>query len=91
MTKQDLFNNVKGILLNKMQITKDPSLISADTDLIKTFGMDSMKLMKFIVELENTFNFIIDSDEISYETVTQIDKLLDFLTANIPCASGEVR
>lgn len=79
MSRNEILEKIKFILVNKLKIVSKQELINEKTNLLKDFNMDSVKIVNLLVELENSFNIDIDSEEISFETLTDIPKMMDFI------------
>ncbi|PYG90229.1 acyl carrier protein [Ruminiclostridium sufflavum DSM 19573] len=79
MNRNEILEKIKFILVNKLKLVSNKELINERTNLLKDFSIDSVKIVNLLVELENTFQIDIDSEDISFETLTDIPKMTDFL------------
>lgn len=79
MNRNEIFEKIKFILVNKLKLVARQEMINEKTNLLKDFSIDSVKIVNLLVELENTFHIDIDSEDISFETLTDIPKMIDFV------------
>jgi acyl carrier protein len=83
LNRNEILEKVKLILVNKLKLVSKPELITESTNLIKDYSIDSHKLVNLLVELENAFQIDIDSEDISFETLTDMPKLLLFIEKSL--------
>lgn len=79
MNRNEILEKIKIILVNKLKMVSRPEMINEKTNLLRDFSIDSVKLVNLLIELENSFKIDIDSDDISFETLTDIPKMMDFV------------
>ncbi len=79
MNRNEILEKIKLILVNKLKLVSKHELINEKTNLLKDFSIDSVKIVNLLVELEKTFQIDIDSEDISFETLTDIPKMIDFI------------
>ena len=66
-----IFNELQDYLSKKLSIPKEK--ITPESLLVQDIGMNSLSLIQIIGELENTFNIIIEDDDIyNLKTVNDI-------------------
>ncbi len=53
--------------------------ISMDADLVRDLGLDSVAMMRFIIEIEETFGVMIGGREIETNVLKTCSSLLDFI------------
>ncbi|MDR0951416.1 MAG: acyl carrier protein [Oscillospiraceae bacterium] len=56
-----ILEKVKHTLAKQLEIS--PDLISAETNIIRDLGADSLDLVELVMELESVYNIIITTDE----------------------------
>ena len=61
MNRNEILENIKFILVNKLKLVSKQELINEKTNLLKDLSIDSVKIVNLLVELENTFQIDIDS------------------------------
>lgn len=49
------------------------------TDLLSEIGLNSLKAIELIVDLENTFNFEFEDEMINYETLRTINSIAQYV------------
>lgn len=53
--------------------------INEDTNLIRDFSFDSIKLIQLVVNIEKTFNIEINDEDLAIEKISQYKKLVMML------------
>lgn len=78
MTKQDIFDEMKRLLISKFEI--EESKIQLDTTIADDLDLDSIDIIDLIIELDD--NLVVSSDDfIDVRTLGDIaDKILEILT-----------
>jgi acyl carrier protein len=71
---------INRILLDVLEITDDE--IRLDDDL-GACGLDSMKSVHLIVELEEQFNFAYEDEELIFENFSTLQKIIDRINAKL--------
>ena len=56
---------MRKILTERLKLTSTPSDITEDTDLRMEYGVDSLKIVELLAELDNAFGVGLDSEGIS--------------------------
>lgn len=79
MTKQEIYNKVVSVIGQKTKIKE--SLLSLQTNFQNDLGLNSMKLVESIVEVEETFDVEIPDRKLSQ--IRTIGNLVDFLNEKI--------
>nr|WP_154958148.1 acyl carrier protein [Paenibacillus xylanexedens] len=79
MTKTELMNIISQRIKEMIQyagtITQDQLLVG--------IGVDSMKALEIIVDLENRFNILIEDDELLLENFATVEKIADLIEGKI--------
>lgn len=85
MTETELITNenetkIKSILLETSNLILNESDIDQDTNLEEKIGLDSIKLVQIIIQLEEVFDICLDDDEDldpdNYTTLKSISNLI---------------
>lgn len=74
-----MFEKIKEILA---KVKEDATLIDSlqpDSDLINVVGLDSLQMIGFILEVEETFMVEIDYENFELEHLKSIDAFMSFL------------
>lgn len=72
-------NEIRNILLEIVDNSEISGNITSETNIMTDIGLDSLKLINFIVKIEEELNVSIDFDKFDYEHLTSINKLSKFL------------
>ncbi|MED3575519.1 phosphopantetheine-binding protein [Cytobacillus praedii] len=56
-------------------IVELPQVMKADIDL-RTYGLDSLKTMRLLVEIENVFNIEFDDDDLNMEEFSTLERIV---------------
>lgn len=68
MTKEEILTKISALIADRFEV--DPASITMDTDIKKDLAADSIDLVEFVLELEDTFGGEIpDEDAEKLETV----------------------
>lgn len=70
---------IKMILEEVIDNPEVSSMINNETNIISDIGIDSLKMISFIVKVEEELNVYIDFEKFSYDHLTSIDKFAKFL------------
>lgn len=95
MTKEEILDQLREVMVEKLRLTTRPEDITQDTDLRRDFGIDSLKIVELLSELEERFGIGLDSENLSGEILVDVGKLTDFIAAETTSAraahTGRVR
>jgi acyl carrier protein len=69
MTKEEIFNNVKEITVDELDV--DESKVTLDTKIKEDLNADSLDVFEIMNELEDKFDIELDADE-GIETVGNV-------------------
>ena len=76
---------IRGLLASYLESSGHPELekhgeISGSTDLVSDFTLDSFQVMEFLMEMEESFDIMIDMNNLSNtHTVNELAKVVDSL------------
>ena len=83
----EIEDRIKGMLASYLESSGHPELekhgeITGATNLVSDFTMDSFQVMEFLMEMEETFDIMIDMNNLSnthtvYELAKVVDNLLE--------------
>lgn len=79
MTKQEIYNKVVSVICSKTKIKEN--LLSINTSFQNDLGLNSMRLVESIVEVEETFDVEIPDRKLSQ--IRTIGNLVDFLNEKV--------
>lgn len=77
MTKEEIFNDVKAIAVDELDV--DESKITMDAKIQDDLGADSLDVFEIMNELEDKYDIELDSDE----TATTISEVVDLVAKQI--------
>ncbi len=81
-------NKIKELLASYLESSGHPELethgeISSATNLVSDFTLDSFQVMEFLMEMEESFDIMIDMNNLSNtHTVSELAKVVDSLLEN---------
>ncbi len=81
-------NKIIGLLAGYLESSGHPELekhgeITAATNLVSDFTLDSFQVMEFLMEMEESFDIMIDLNNLSNtHTVNELAKVVDSLLQN---------
>jgi acyl carrier protein len=84
----DIENKIKNLLASYLESSGHPELvkhgtISSATDLVSDYTLDSFQVMEFLMEMEESFDIMIDMNNLSNtHTVRELAKVVDSLIDN---------
>lgn len=67
-------------ILSAMFASVDVSVIEMETPLENKLGIDSLKTLQLIVELEQVFDIEVDDDDLLFENFATIHKIVELIT-----------
>lgn len=77
MTKEEIFNDVKAIAVDELEVDEDK--VTMDAKIQDDLGADSLDVFEIMNELEDKYDIELDSDE----TVTTIADVVDLVAKQI--------
>lgn len=85
MQKNEIKETIKNKLIENFSVD---SKIKYD-DNLSDFGIDSIKIIELVVEIEETFDFEFDDEYLTYETLKNIDNITRYIETNVFCTKNE--
>ena len=73
MTQVD--QKLKSLIMESSYMNLTQEDIRDSSDLIADFGFDSVSIMKFIVDIENTFEIQLEDDELVFHIIAHYGNL----------------
>jgi acyl carrier protein len=77
LDKQIILNKVLDIIGGHCLFNKDN--VKLDNDLSDNYGIDSLALVEIFIEIECEFNILIDSNQLTYDCFSTINKMVDYV------------
>jgi acyl carrier protein len=53
--------------------------ISADADIITDYGIDSLQMISFLLSIEDTFDLVLDYDNLELDNLRSVREFTDFV------------
>lgn len=79
-----MFEEVKHILIDALNLPEDRDPIETDTPLLGNIPeLDSMAVVHLITALEDHYGFVVENDEISGETFATMAHLVEFVEQKV--------
>ena len=76
LTQQDVFEDVRSVLVQTLGLPNRPDVAQASTQLIGSLPeFDSLAVVELIVGLERRFGIVIDDDDLTSETFATVGTL----------------
>lgn len=60
--------------------------ISVDADIINEYGIDSLQMISFLLTIEDTFDLVLDYDNLELDNLRSVREFTDFVAGLIPVA-----
>lgn len=77
MTKEEIFNDVKAIAVDELEVDADK--VTMDAKIQDDLGADSLDVFEIMNELEDKYDIELDSDE----SITTIAEVVDLVAKQI--------
>lgn len=77
MTKEEVFNKVKAIIVDQLDVDADK--IKEDTNFKEDLDLDSLDIFEVVDKLEDTYDIEIDTDT----DVSTVSQLVDYVLKQI--------
>ncbi|BFH14932.1 phosphopantetheine-binding protein [Paenibacillus melissococcoides] len=76
MNRDAIEHEIAGILQNMLKLP----FVDADTVLIGETGiLDSMTVMRLLAEIERRFDFTLDEDDLTLDSISSVKRLTDWV------------
>ena len=79
MSSEEIFENVKAIIIDLLQVSEDS--VTLDANFIDDLGADSLDLVELIMGIEEEFNLEIPDGEA--EKVVTVGDVVDYIKENV--------
>lgn len=83
MTQVD--QKLKSLIMESSYMNLTQEDIRDSSDLIADFGFDSVSIMKFIVDVENTFEIQLEDDELVFHIIAHYGNLKNCVQQKLLC------
>lgn len=83
MTQVD--QKLKSLIMESSYMNLTQEDIRDSSDLIADFGFDSVSIMKFIVDIENTFEIQLEDDELVFHIIAHYGNLKNCVQQKLLC------
>lgn len=75
MNKEEIFNKVKEVIINQLGVSE--SSVTPDATFLEDLGADSLDIVSFMLELEETFGMEIPDEEV--EKVEKVNDIVEYI------------
>jgi acyl carrier protein len=79
MTPENIQDRIKDIIVSSVDIKINKDDIAAGENGLNHLGLNSLNMIKMLVEIEKEFDIEIDFDEINPETWYSLDNLSNYI------------
>ncbi len=77
--KQQIKDEIKKLLSERLDISIPPEKIQDDDNFIINLGLESIQVLELAVALEDKWKFVIEDDELRFDSLSTVNKLADFV------------
>ncbi|MDB4989809.1 MAG: hypothetical protein JWN04_4987 [Myxococcaceae bacterium] len=91
MSTNEILSGLEEILRTRLQIKLPASGLSAGSDLLSEIGLDSMQLIKLLVEIEEYFRVELDTSSLSSDVLRSVAELSRLIAAAQVSRSPDLR
>lgn len=75
-------NEIRQLLSNSVTLAKDMAEVPSDVPL-STVGLNSIKFIKFLIEFEKRYSFLVPEEEMVIENFESIEKIAQYLAKKV--------
>ncbi len=75
----DIQDKIKEIIISVADFKMDKDMIEDGKDGIKKLGLNSLSLIRMLVDIENEFDVEIDMQEMGNESIFSIEDLAEYI------------
>jgi len=79
ITQEDIKDRIKDIIVKSVDTSVNKDDIAVGENGLNRLGLNSLNIIKMLVEIEKEFDIEIDFDEINPETWNSLDNLSDYI------------
>lgn len=84
MTRDEIYQRVQGIILERLNVKKEK--ITMDAAFLDDLGADSLELTELVLAVEEEFSLKIPDDQI--ENLTTVGKVVSFVETCLSSSTG---
>lgn len=78
MSKEEIFDKVKEVIINQLGVSE--ASVTPDATFLEDLGADSLDIVAFMLELEETFGIEIPDEEV--EKVEKVKDIVEYIYSN---------
>lgn len=78
MNKSEVNQKVKEIIIRVLNLEVEADDL-AETNLIETYGINSVDALEILINVENEFSVQIDEDDLNAELINSVSKLISYI------------
>ena len=79
MNKEEVFNKVKEIIISQLGVSE--AAVTPEATFLEDLGADSLDIVSFMLELEETFGLEIPDEEV--EKVEKVSDIVNYIMTNL--------
>lgn len=83
MDKELILEKIKNILVEAVKLIAEEDAINEKTHLQNDYAINSMQMVILLVELEKEFKIEMDDENVTQETIVDMNQLLTYLERKI--------
>lgn len=78
MSKEEIFDKVKEVIINQLGVSE--ASVTPEATFLEDLGADSLDIVAFMLELEETFGIEIPDEEV--EKVEKVKDIVEYIAKN---------
>lgn len=78
MSKEEIFDKVKEVIINQLGVSE--ASVTPEATFLEDLGADSLDIVAFMLELEETFGIEIPDEEV--EKVEKVKDIVEYISKN---------
>ena len=79
MSDQQLKQQIKEMIVERLFLDADPAEMGDDENLMENYGIDSVNLFEIVVGLEEQFEISFEDEDFSVDLFANVNSLVDFV------------
>lgn len=83
MNKELILEKIKNILVEEVKLIVEGDVVNEKTHLQNDYAINSMQMVVLLVEIEKEFKIEMDDENVTQETIVDINQLLTYLERKI--------